>query len=99
MAIRGQMTDDGRQAACLAIHPLSFDCAADARALSTFGSYRATSTASWPDLFRPSTSSCLGWRKEDVDARDISAFTRVFDALPARSRASSTRYQRVHARL
>jgi hypothetical protein len=29
----------------------------------------------------------------------ISAFTRVFDALPARSRASSTRHQRVHARL
>jgi hypothetical protein len=29
----------------------------------------------------------------------ISAFTRVFDAPSARSRASSTRHQRVHARL
>src|SRR5207244_12410702 len=43
---------------------------------------RDLSTSSWPDLFRPPTSF-LNQTKEDVDARDKSAFTRVFDALCA----------------
>ena len=34
-------------------------------------------------MSRPSTSCLLQQNKKDVDARDISAFTRVFDALCA----------------
>jgi len=46
-------------------------------------SCRWLTASSWPGSSRPSTSSLPVSRKKDVDARDISAFTRVFDALCA----------------